>query len=114
MANTFRSTPARAQSSRFPGRHARGLAPTGIAPVCLWLLALTVALGAGGFTASLASISVVSTVLLVGALGSSAAARQLTGIDPAVIGLAAPYGLLATASRTRGGRAYAPKRLSAR
>ena len=113
MANTLRSTPAQAQSSLFPGRHARGLPPTGIALVCLWLLTLTVALGAGAFTASLASVSVVSAVLLVGALGSSAVARQLAGMDPAVIGLPA-HGLLATASRTRSGRAYAPKRLSAR
>jgi len=114
MANTLRSTPAQAQSSRFPSRLARGLPPTGIAPVCLWLLTLTLTLGPGAFTAPLASISVVSAVLLVGTFGSSAVARQLAGIDPAAIGLPAPYGLLATASRTRGGRAYAPKRPSAR
>jgi len=40
--------------------------------------------------------------------------RQLAGMDPAVIGLPTPYGLLAIASRTRSGRAYALKRLSAR
>ena len=64
-------------------------------------------------TAPLASVSVVSAVLLVGALGSSAVARQLAGMDPAVIGLPA-HGLLATASRARSARVYAPKRLSAR
>jgi hypothetical protein len=69
--------------------------------------------GPGAFTAPLASVSVVSAVLLVGALGSSAVARQLAGMDAAVIGLPAPYGLLATASRTRSACAYAPKRLSA-
>ena len=78
------------------------------------LLLLTLALGPGGFTAPLASVPVISALLLVGALGSSAVARQLAGMDPAVIGLPALYGLLATASRTRSGRAYAPKRLSAR
>jgi hypothetical protein len=114
MASTLRSIPAQAQSSLFASRHARGLPPTGIAPVCLWLLTLTVALGPGAFTAPLASVSVVSAVLLVGALRSSAVARQLAGIDPAVIGPPGPYGLPATASRTRCGRAYAPKRLSAR
>jgi hypothetical protein len=85
MANTLRSIPAQAQSSRFPSRHARGLPPTGIAPVCLWLLAL--ALGPGAFTATLAAVAVVSVVLLVGALGSSAVAREFARIDPAVIGL---------------------------
>ena len=151
MANTLRTTPAQAQSSLFPSRHAGSQPPTGIAPVYLWLLSqrprlgrgaphfstgpsaarsrrwslptsrlaglllLTLALGPGGFTAPLASVPVISALLLVGALGSSAVARQLAGMDPAVIGLpAAPYGLLATASRTRSGRAYAPKRLSAR
>jgi hypothetical protein len=64
--------------------------------------------------APLASVPVVSALLLVGALGSSAVVRPLAGIDPAVIGLPAPNGLLATASCTRSGRAYAPKRLSAR
>ena len=113
MANTLRSIRAQARSSRFLSRLARGLPWTGIAPVCLWLLTLTLTLGPGAFTAPLASISVVSAVLLVGALGSSAVARQLAGMDPAVIGLPA-HGLLATASCTRGGRAYAPKRLSAR
>ena len=152
MANTLRSTPPQAQSSVFPTRRVGSQPPTGIAPVCLWLLsqrprlgraaprlstgpsaarsrrwslptswlagllllALTLALGPGAFTAPLASVPVVCALLLVGALGSSAVARQLAGIDPAVIGLPAPYGLLATASRTRSGRAYAPKRLSAR
>jgi hypothetical protein len=114
MANTLRSIRAKAQTSVFPSRHARGLPPTGIAPVCLWLLTLTLAFGPGAFIAPLASVSVVSAVLLVGALGSSAVARQLAGMDPAVIGLPAPYGLIATASRNRSGRAYAPKRLSAR
>ena len=113
MANTLRSTPAQAQSSLFPSRHARGLPPTGIALVCVWLLTLTIALGPGAFTAPLASVSVVSALLLVGALGSSAVARPLAGMDSAVIGLPA-HGLLATASRTRSGRAYAPRRLSAR
>jgi len=79
----------------------------------LLLLTLTLALGPGVFTAPLASVLVVCALLLVGALGSSAVARQLAGMDPAVIGLPAPYGSLATASRTRSGRAYAPKRLSA-
>jgi hypothetical protein len=78
------------------------------------LLLLTLALGPGGFTAPLASVPVISALLLVGALGSSAVVRQLARMDPAVIGLQARYGLLATASRTRSGRAYAPKRLSAR
>ena len=151
MANTLRSTPAQAQSSAFPSRRVGSQPPTGIAPVCLWLLsqrprgprraacqqapsaarsrrwslptswlagllllALTLALGPGAFTAPLASVPVVCALLLVGALGSSAVARQLAGIVPAVIGLPARYGLLATASRTRSGRAYAPKRLSAR
>ncbi len=77
--------------------------------VGLLLLALASVLGLGAFTDRLASVAVVSALLLVGALGSSAVARQLAGMDPA-----APYGLLATASRTRSGRAYAPKRLSAR
>jgi hypothetical protein len=77
------------------------------------LLTLTVALGRGVFTTPLASVSVVSALLLVGALGSSAGARQLAGMDPAVSRLPA-HGLLATASRTRSARAYAPKRLSAR
>jgi hypothetical protein len=151
MADTLRSTPAQAQSSLLPSRAARGRPPTGIAPVCLWLLprrprlgrgaprlstgpsaarsrrcslptswlagwlllTLTVALGRGVFTTPLASVSVVSALLLVGALGSSAGARQLAGMDPAVSGLPA-HGLLATASRTRSARAYAPKRLSAR
>ena len=80
-----------------------------------WLAGLLLlALGPGAFTAPLASVPVVSAVLLVGALGSSAVARQLAGMDPAVIGLPALYGLLATASRSRSGRAYAPRRLSAR
>ena len=152
MANTFRSTPAQAQSSLFPSRRVGSQPPTGIAPVCLWLLSqrprlgrgaprlstgpsaarsrrwsvptswlagllvltLALALGPGAFTTPLASVSVVCALLLVRALGSSAVARQLAGMDPAVIGLPAPYGLLATASRTRSGRAYAPKRLSAR
>ena len=151
MANTLRSTPAQAQSSVFPSRRVGSQPPSGIAPVCLWLLSqrprlgrgaprlsrgpsaarsrrwslptswlagllltLTLALGPGVFTAPLASVPVVCALLLVGALGSSAAARQLAGIDPAVIGLPAPYGSLATASRTRSGRAHAPKRLSAR
>ncbi len=150
MANTLRSTPAQAQSSVFPSRHVGSQPPTGIAPVCLWLLSqrprlgrgaprlstgpsaarsrrwslptswpaglllLTLALGPGAFAAPLASVPVVCAVLLVGALGSFAAARQLAGIDPAVIGLPAPCGSLATASRTRSGRAHAPKRLSAR
>jgi hypothetical protein len=140
MANTLRSTPAQTQSSVFPSRRVGSQPPTGIAPVCLcllsqrprlgrgaprlslptrWLaglllLTLTLALGPGAFTAALASVPVVSALLLVGALGSSAVARQLAGMDPAVIGLPAPYGLLATAARTRSGRAYAPKRLSAR
>ncbi|MGA2930171.1 MAG: hypothetical protein ABSG43_30110, partial [Solirubrobacteraceae bacterium] len=70
--------------------------------------------GRGAFTAPLASVAVVCALLLVGALGSSAVARQLAGIVPAVVCLPARYGLLANASRTRGGRAYAPKRLSAR
>ena len=78
------------------------------------LLLLTLTFGRGGFAAALASVSVVCALLLVGALGSSAVARQLAGMDPAVIGLPAPYASLATASRTRSGRAYAPKRLSAR
>ena len=150
MANTLRSTPTQAQPSLFPTRRVGSQPPTGIAPVCLWLLSqrprlgrgaprlstgpsaarsrrwslptswlaglllLTLALGPGAFTAPLASVLVVCALLLVGALGSSAVARQLAGIDPAVIGLPAPYGSLATASRTRSGRAYAPKRLSAR
>ena len=152
MANTLQSTPAQAQPSVFPTRRIGSQPPTGIAPVCLWLLSqrprsgrdaprlstgpsaarsrrwslptswlaglllltLTLALGPGAFTAPLASVPVVCALLLVGALGSSAVARQLAGMDPAVIGLPAPYGLLATASRTRSGRAYPPKRLSAR
>jgi len=80
----------------------------------LLLLTLTLALGSGASTAPLSSGPVVSALLLVGALGSSAVVRQPAGMDPAVIGLPAPYGLLATASRTRSGRAYTPKRLSAR
>ena len=150
MANTFRSTPAQAQSSVFPNRRVGSQPPTGIAPVCLWLLSqprclgrgaprlstgpsaarsrrwslptswlaglllLTLALGPGAFMAPLASVPVAFALLLVGALGSSAVVRQLARMDPAVIGLQARYGLLATASRTRSGRAYAPKRLSAR
>ena len=143
MANTLRSTPAQAQPSLFPTRRIASHPPTRIAPVCLWLLSqhprlstgpsaarsrrwslptswpaglllLTLALGPGAFAAPLASVPVVCALLLVGALGSSAVARQLAGIDPAVIGLPAPYGSLATASRTRSGRAYPPKRLSAR
>ena len=154
MANTLRSTPAQAQSSVFPSRsdrHAPGLPPTGIAPVCLWLLSQRPRLGRGaprlstgpsparsrrwslptswlaglltltltltlalGPAAPLAAVPVVSALLLAIALGSSALARQLAGMDPAVIGLPAPYGLLATASRTRSARAYAPKRPSAR
>jgi len=94
-------------------RSRRWSLPTSWLAVML-LLTLTVALGPGVFTAPLASVSVVSGLLLVGALGSSAVARQLAGMDPAVSGLLAPYGLLATASRTRSGRAYALKRLSAR
>jgi hypothetical protein len=151
MANTFRSTPAQAQSSVFPNRRVGSQPPTGIAPVGLgplsqrprlgrgapglstgpsaarsrrwslptsWLaglllLTLTLALGPGAFTAPLPSVPVVCALLLVSALGSSAVARQLAGMDPAVIGLPAPYRLLATASRTRSGRAHAPKRLSA-
>ena len=61
----------------------------------LLLLALASALSQGAFAAPLASVAVVPALLLVGALGSSAVDRQLAGIDPA-----APYGLLATASRT--------------
>lgn len=152
MAHTLRSTPAQAQSSVFPSRRVGSQPPTGIAPVCLWLLsqrprlgrgaprlstgpssarsrrcsaptswlagllllALASALGLGAFTAPLASVPVVCALSLVGALGSSAVARQLGGIVPAVIGLPPRYGLLATASRARSGRAYAPKRLSAR
>jgi hypothetical protein len=150
MANTLRTTPAQAQSSLFPSRHAGSQPPTGIAPVYLWLLSqrprlgrgaphfstgpsaarsrrwslptsrlaglllLTLTLGPGVFTAPLASVPVVCALLLVGALGSSAEARQLAGMDPTVIGLPAPHGSLATASHTRSGRAYAPKRLSAR
>jgi len=153
MANTFRLTPAQAQSSVFPNRRVGSQPPTGIAPVGLgplsqrprlgrgapglstgpsaarsrrwslptsWLaglllltLTLTLAFGPGAFTGPLAAVSVVSA-LLVGALGSSAVARQLAGMDPAVIGRPTPYGLLATASRTRSAPAYAPKRLSAR
>ena len=77
-------------------------------------LALALVLGLGAFTAPLASAAVVAALLLVGMLGPSAVARQLAGTDPAAIGLRAPYGLLAAASRTRSGRAYAPKRLTAR
>ncbi len=69
----------------------------------LLLLALTLPLGLGAFTAPLASVPVVSALLLVSALGSSAVDRQLAGIVPAVIGLPARYGLLATASRARSG-----------
>ena len=134
-----------------PSRRVGSQPPTGIAPVCLWLLSLRLRLGRGaprfstgpsaarsrrwslptswlaGLLRSrsarawpgrvyspLASAAVVAALLLVGMLGSSAVARQLAGTDPAVIGLPAPYGLLAAASRTRSGRAYAPKRLSAR
>jgi hypothetical protein len=68
----------------------------------------------GRLPAPLASVPVVSALSLVGALGSSAVARQLAGIVAAVIGLSPRYGLLATASRARSDRAYAPKRLSAR
>ncbi|MGZ6692928.1 MAG: hypothetical protein ACXVHQ_36665 [Solirubrobacteraceae bacterium] len=145
MANTLRSTPAQAKSSVFPSRRVGSQPPTGIAPVCLWLLsqrprlgrgaprlstgpssarsrrrspptswlagllllALASALGLGAFTAPLASVPVVSALSLVGALGSSAVARQLAGIVPAVIGLPPRYGLLATASRAHSGRAYA-------
>jgi hypothetical protein len=145
MANTLRSTPSQAQSSVFPSRRVGSQPPTGIAPVCLWLLSqrprlstgpsaarlrrwslptswlaglllltLTLALGPGAFTAPLASVPVISALLLVGTPGSSAVARQLAGMDPAVIGVPAPYGLLATALRTRSGRAYAPKPFSAR
>ena len=150
MANTLRSTPTQAQPSLFATRRVGSQPPTGIAPVCLWLLSqrprlgrgaprlstgpsaarsrrwslptswlaglllLTLALDPGAFTAPLASVPVVCALLLVGALGPSAVARQLAGPDPAVIGLPAPYGSLATASRTRSGRAHAPKRLSAR
>ena len=151
MANTLRSTPAQAQPSVFANRRVGSQPPTGIAPVCLWLLSqprrlgrgaprlstgpsaarsrrsslpttclaglllltLALALGPGAFTAPLASVSVVSALLLVGAFRSSAVARKFAGMDPAVIGLPA-HGLIATASRTRSGRAYAPKRLSAR
>ncbi len=156
MANTLRSTPAQAQSPVFPSRRVGSQPPTGIAPVCLWLLpqrprlgraaprlstrpsaarsrrwslptswlaglplltltlTLTLTLGPGAFTAPLALVPVVSALLLVGALGSSAVARALARIDPAVIGLPAPYGSLATTSRTRSGRSYPPKPLSAR
>ena len=86
-------------------------------PTCwlagLLLLALASALGLDAFTAPLASVAVVCA-LLVGALGSSAVARQPAGMDPAVIGLPARYGSFATASRACSARANAPKRLSAR
>ena len=78
------------------------------------LLALTLTFGPGAFAAPLASVPVILALLLVAALRSSAAARQLAAIVAAPIGLPARYGLLATASRTRSGRAYPPKRLSAR
>jgi hypothetical protein len=73
----------------------------------LLLLALASALGVGAFTAPLASVAVVSALSLVGAVGSSAVARELAGIVPAVIGLPPRYGPLATASRARSGRVRA-------
>jgi hypothetical protein len=72
----------------------------------LLLLALTLTFGPGTFTAPLASVPMISALLLVAALRSSAAARQLAAIVAAVTGLPARYGLLATASRTRSGHAY--------
>ena len=80
----------------------------------LLLLALTLTFGPGTYTAPLASVPMVSALLLVAAIGSSISARQLAAIAAAVIGPPAHYRLLATASRTRTGRAYPPKRFSAR
>ena len=80
----------------------------------LLLLALTLTFGPGAFTAPLASVPVILALLLAAALRSSAVARQLGGIVAALIGLPARYGLLATASRTRSGRAYPPNRPTAR
>jgi hypothetical protein len=70
-------------------------------------LLLALALGLGAFAAPRASVAVVSALLLVGALGSSAVDPQLAGIDRV-----APYGLLATASRTPQRQRVALKRLS--
>jgi hypothetical protein len=78
------------------------------------LLLLALAPGPGAFAAPLASVPVILALLLAAALGSSAAARQLEGIGAALIGLPARDGLLATASRTRSGRAYPPNRPTAR
>jgi hypothetical protein len=47
MANTLRSTTLQAQSSVFPGRRVANHPPTGIAPVCLWLLSQRARLGRG-------------------------------------------------------------------
>ena len=47
MANTLRSTPAHAHSSVFPSRRVGSQPPTGIAPVCLWLLSQRPRLGRG-------------------------------------------------------------------
>jgi len=75
----------------------------------LLLLALTLTFGPDTFTAPPASVPMVCALLLAAALGSFVGVRQLAAIDAAVIGLPARYGLLATASRTRSGRAYPPK-----
>ena len=77
----------------------------------LLLLALTFGLGA--FATPLASVPIIA-LLLVAAHRSSAVARQLAAIVAAPIGLPARYESLATASRTRSGRACPPKRLSSR
>ena len=154
MANTLRSIPPLAQSLVFPSRRVGSQPPSGIAPVCLWLLsrcsrvgrgvarlsvapsaarslrwslptsllpgllllalALTLVLAAVAFAAPLASVPVVLALLLVGSFGPSVVARQLGGIVASVIGLPGRYGLLATGSRTRSGRAYPPKRPAAR
>ena len=78
------------------------------------LLLLAVALGAGAVAAPLASVPVTLALLLAAGLGSSAVARQLAGIVPALGGLPARDGLLATASCIRSGRAHSPDRPTTR
>ena len=144
MADTFRSTSPRPQCSASPGRPVGSQPPTGIAPVCLWLLwqgaaglsaapsaarsrrwssatswlagllLLALALGPSAFVAPLASVPVIPALLLAGALGSSAVAGQLGGIVAPLFGLPARYEVLAPASRTHTGREYQPDRPTVR
>ena len=66
------------------------LATSWLAGLLALTLTLALAIGPGAVTAPLASLPVVFALLLVGAPGSSAGARQLAGMDPTVIGLPTP------------------------